>query len=636
MTLPEGCQPLLGGADCFLPYPSDFFRVVDPGSPSGARIEHTGAGKLYTADGWSADINDFLPLDGYSRTPNIVATLGVGLADVGLTHIFDHKEQTLSPSSTTVILDAITAEPVAHFVDLDPRATTPERQALVLHPLSRLRENHRYVVAIHGARTPDGEPAPSPEGFRRLRDREAETDPAIAGLIGRYEAGIFPVLEKFGVERSTLQLAWDFTTGSDAWAVHDMFRARELALAELGATPPEVIIDAVFEDENEASWRTVRGRLTGPLVLNGIGGPGEHLARDAQGRVRLKGQTTFEFSAVVPKSIRDGETPGVPVLYGHGFFGAQGEIENGTTSRMLDGAGAVGFAVDWAGMSTDDLGVVITAVGGDVWRSLEFGERLVQAMVNFMTLRAAIEGPLRSEPAFLRPTDGEGAGTPSSAGAPVYAGPVGYVGMSQGHILGGVLAALDPALTRVVLNVGGAGYTHMMMRAGPFAQYLKLYDISVPDPLDQQKVIASLSRGFDRFDPVAYAGYVLNDDPPFGPPSGREDRRVLMQIGLGDTQVPNFTAWLHARLLGIPVVTPTPVTPWGLPEEAAPFAGSGVTIWDFGQDLAFYEVARPPTSGNPVHEGVRRDSRAQAQIGAFLRTGVIEPVCGAVACTVDP
>jgi hypothetical protein len=36
LSLPDGCQPLLGGADCFMPYPSDFFK-------NGDKIETRGA-----------------------------------------------------------------------------------------------------------------------------------------------------------------------------------------------------------------------------------------------------------------------------------------------------------------------------------------------------------------------------------------------------------------------------------------------------------------------------------------------------------------------------------------------------------------------------------------------------------------
>jgi hypothetical protein len=533
-----------------------------------------------------------------------------------------------------------------HFVDLDPRADDKLRQAIVFHPLTRLQERHRYVVVLQGLVADQGGLATTPEGYRRLRDKQAKGDPVLEPLAARYEAEVFPVLERAGVERAATQLVWDFSTGADEWAVTDMLRARELALAALEETPPTVEVSAMYINEDDRSWRTIFGRITGPLVMTGVGGPGSALARDDAGQVRLNGTMTFDFMAVVPNSVRDGFEAGIPLVYGHGFFGAQGELGVYSTPKVLDAVGAVGFAVDWLGMSDGDLGVLIPAIGEEVYRSLEFGERVPQAMVNFMTLRAAIEGPMRALPEFQRPLDvaTEGGGvvvdpsdsSSTNAGAPVYEGLPTYLGISQGHILGGVLAALEPKIERYVLNVGGAAYTHMMMRAGPFKQYLALYDISMPDPLDQQKVIATLSRGFDRFDPVAYASYVLREDLPFGPPSNRENKRLLLQIGIGDTQVPNFASWLHARLLDVPLLTPSPREPWGVTQTAGPVEGSALSIFDFGIDDSFDEVASPPTIGTPAHEGVRKAKEAQEQMRTFLREGRIDAPCGEVPCVLEP
>ena len=48
LELPAGCNPLMGGIDCFLPYPSDVYLVDDASLPSGKRVEHRGASKLTT------------------------------------------------------------------------------------------------------------------------------------------------------------------------------------------------------------------------------------------------------------------------------------------------------------------------------------------------------------------------------------------------------------------------------------------------------------------------------------------------------------------------------------------------------------------------------------------------------------
>ena len=51
-------------------------------------------------------------------------------------------------------------------------------------------------------------------------------------------------------------------------------------------------------------------------------------------------------------------------------------------------------------------------------------------------------------------------------------------------------------------------------------------------------MIATLQPLFDRIDPAHWAPYVLNEPLP-GDESWVE-RRVLMQVGVADTSVPNF------------------------------------------------------------------------------------------------
>ena len=94
----------------------------------------------------------------------------------------------------------------------------------------------------------------------------------------------------------------------------------------------------------------------------------------------------------------------------------------------------------------------------------------------------------------------------------------------MGHILGGILTALHPRLERAVMQVGGAGLSHMMFRALPFERFLFLMDFSLPDPLDQQKFSAMVQRHFDRIDPAFYAPWVLDEELPIGRSSNPADR----------------------------------------------------------------------------------------------------------------
>src|SRR5262245_57908478 len=86
---PQGCQPLLGGSDCLLPYPSDFFRAPDATSVTGYHIAIFDAAKIQDMHGHGIDPASFWQSDGFSRVSMIVATLGAPVVHDGLTGILD-------------------------------------------------------------------------------------------------------------------------------------------------------------------------------------------------------------------------------------------------------------------------------------------------------------------------------------------------------------------------------------------------------------------------------------------------------------------------------------------------------------------------------------------------------------------
>jgi len=643
LELEEGCNPLLAGYDCMLPYPSDHFLVSDASLPSGHRVQMPLSAALMDNEGYSADVTEWRPSDGFSRSAPIVAVLGVELSDAGLVGIFDDYADSAKATSRTLLIDADSGALVPHFVDLDGRATDPLRRAIVIRPMVPLDYETRYVVALQGLEQPAGKAAPAPEGFRRLRDAEVGEDPVLKPLLERYQRDLFPVLEQLGVDRAGLQLAWDFTTGSELHLVDDMLRTRELVLAELEVNPPTLESIGFVEDPDEHTWRRVIGIIDGPMVME-RDSPGAVPARDAEGRVRLNGRARIPFTVIVPTGVRDGYDPGIVLEFGHGVFGSQDEVDALKTRRIFDRTGSVGFAIDWAGMSAIDIGIVIGAVGDDVWRSMQFSDRVLQAMANWLSMTAAIRGLFTQEPLLHRPeepglpgvvTDPANPGS-DNAGALVYdPAHINFLGISQGAILGGVYSALNPAIERSILHVGGAGWTHIMSRAVPFARFLFIMDISMPDLLDQQKLIATMQMYFDRIDPATFAPFVLDRELPFGPPGNAAGRRILLQAGIADTSVPSFTCALHARHLGVPITDSSPLRPFGLETVTEPHEGSAVALFDLGVDDAFFAVSAPPDDETEVHEQLRRSDEAMTQMREFLHTGTVVNPCDG-PCYIEP
>ena len=291
-----------------------------------------------------------------------------------------------------------------------------------------------------------------------------------------FDAAVFPRTDAFGLERSSLQLAWDFTTGSVGWALEDLIQVRDLTLAWLEDRAPTVTIESVFEETSGSSAVTVYGAITGPLVMEHKA-PGALLARDDSGRVRLNGEASFPFTATIPRDLTERDGEGLALIYGHGFFGERVEVETSAARHIGNTTHSVMFAVDFQGMSLHDMGPVVANLGHETANALQFTDRVAQGMVNQLVLSRAVLEVLPLEEAFQRPT-----------GAPFYnADELNYLGISAGHILGGVLAALSPDITNYCLNVGGAVFTHMMSRAIPFEQFLVVLAVSIPDPFEQQK-----------------------------------------------------------------------------------------------------------------------------------------------------
>ena len=212
MGLDSSCQPLLGGADCLLPYPSDFFRVEDASFPSGHRIEVDGYARMYDIEGESANILDFRDIDGFSRIPSISFVLPEQAVLDNAPGLLTHEGIAPVVTDQTLIIDATTGELITHYTDVDPEFEDPKEQAIMVRVREMLKPEHRYVVAVHSLNNEAGQKIATPEGFRRLRD--SVDDESLSALQARFDRDIFAVTDKAGLARSDLQLAWDFTTGS--------------------------------------------------------------------------------------------------------------------------------------------------------------------------------------------------------------------------------------------------------------------------------------------------------------------------------------------------------------------------------------------------------------------------------------
>ena len=631
----HNCQPLLAsgdaGVDCLLPYPSDFFRVADSTLPSGYRLDTSNASPV-TKTPLNTDVNLFFHIDGASEIPSIVTMFPEAVSKDGFVGLLDDPSLSTQTSSNVLIIDASTGALIPHFVDLDPHASDPTRQAIMIRALVPLTPGGRYVVAIHGVKHPDGSPVSTPLGFQRLRDGLGSEDAVLAPLQAHFTKDVLPVAVKAGIAQSDLQMAWDFTVGSDARRQGDMLQVRKLTLQWLQSNTPSVTIDQVKTAANTIdfpssdTWMQIEGTVHGaPLYLKNAN-PEAPLFRDSNGIVTQNGTTDFQFTVNVPLKVHDQGTPGIAMAYGHGFFGSREEVTYDSTRKVGQTLGAVMLGIDWWGMALADASELAANLVEHPAKTLDFADRVHQGMANWIVMTSVMRGGLCAQPEFQFPaSDGGASGTCIIDDSQVV-----YFGISQGHILGGTMTALNPDFHKIILQMGGVGFTHLMTRAKPFGDdFLPFLSQSMPDPLEQQKYMAMMQPQFDRFDPGTYASYVVKT--PF--PETPSDRKLMLQNGLGDDEVPNLGTYLDYRMLGIPLVTPAPAAPYGVPTVAAPFQGSAASLYDFDIDLqAQYGEAINASTENGVHDTLRGVDAALQQMQEFYATGTVDEFCDGGAC----
>lgn len=616
LEIPEGCNPIgvrkSGLGDCLLPYPSDFYRV-DHGE--GPRVELSQAASL-AFDGQTQDVLAFHRPDGFSVGSPILAHLEGPIDDSSFVSWHTEIERSLTSASPTALLDAETGKPVLHFAELDPRVLTPDRQALIIHPLVRLEAGHRYVVGIRKLSNKDtGADVPPPDGWRSLRDDGGAASPALQDIASHYEKDIFPLLDGTGSARADWTLAWDFTTRSDEDAMGDMLAMRDDLLARLTTTPPEVEVIAVQDDVDVHTARKIELTMSVPLYLSSPE-PGGTLNGSPP---MAESVAAVPVTIWVPRSVAErapGDPPARLLHYGHGFFGSSEEA-NGLPAELADQYGFVVAAVDWWGLSEADQGFVAGEVVTNPANAMVFTDRLQQAFANQLALDEALIGPIAGLPEL------DVGGTSAYDPSVVY-----FYGISMGHILGATFVTLSPRIERAVLEVGGANFSLMLFRARPFLPLLALLQTQLDDPLDQQKFGALAQSAFDRIDPVSYAPLMFAS-PLDGAPA---DRTLLIHTGVADSEVPNVASYFFSRIVGVPVLTEAAsFIPAGLEQVASPTSGSALTLFDFGIAPT---LTAEPAEGTPVHEGLRRLEASKLQVSEFLRPGgVIENPCSA---TCDP
>ncbi|GAA2071476.1 hypothetical protein GCM10009801_23150 [Streptomyces albiaxialis] len=636
---PGGCDPLGGGTACLLPFPNDWYTRPDPGTPTGRRLAFgRGTFPRGTLSG-DTDPAAWNRLDGFSPGSTLLAHVpDVDLRASGAAPVTDIRAS-LDRDAPLVLLDRDTGRRMPYWAELDANAPGADRRALLVHPARNLKDGHHYAVAVRGLKDAAGRTLPvRPEFARAAGPALPHGDP----LRARQRA-LRPVLrdlERAGVERQDLQLAWDFTVAGTRSLAGDLLTLRDDAFRGLrGRAPAHRVtkVEDFTEAEDPRIAREVHGEITVPSFLDRPGGPPGsllHRSPGPYGRPRqLPGNTqTASFQCEIPRTAF--ARPSRPALYGHGLLGRRKEVAAANVKAMAAEHNYTFCATDWTGMAEEDIPTVLAALS-DLGRFPAIPERSQQGLLGALfTGRALIHRDgLTTGPAF-RTADGR----------PLVdrrAGLV-YDGNSQGGILGGALLAASPDIARGVLGVPGMNYGLLLDRSAAFTRFRPVLDRAYPDKLDQQLYLALAQMVWDHGEANGYANHLTRDPLP-----GTRPHQVLMHVAYGDHQVPPVAAEVEARTLGARLVTPAlapgrspdRVPYWGIrPAGKLPYRGSALVIWDSGTPTPPLSNTPPtgPAYGRDPHSDPRNAPAARRQKAAFLSTGRVVDVCDAAPCTAPP
>jgi hypothetical protein len=603
------CDPI-APTRCGLPFPSNVYLVDDEKTPTGKRVQFgattlpaikMGAGENINPAAW-ADSDGFSP----GQAP-FTHMLGATIAGFPTQ---DNIEFSLTENSPTVLIEAESGALVPHFAELDvSNGVDEETQALMLRPAVRLKDATRYIVAIRRVKDADGNYLEPSDAFRALRDGAPTAEYSVRRRRALYE-DIFGSLEKAGVGREDLQIAWDYTTASrennTRWLVH----MRDDALAKVGAEGPEYVIDMVEDNPNEHVRKRIYGRFTVPLYLDQPG-PGGTLVFGEDGLPKQNGTGEYGFVVHLPNSVT-GDTPGALLQNGHGLLGSKDEGRNGFLVDLSNRHRFVSFSIDLVGMAEEDFDSVQAAIGGDVGAFKDLVGRQHQGILNSLLAMRMMAGRFADDPIMM-----------DNGKSMIDSSKRFYRGDSQGGIFGTTYMALTTDVTRGMLGEPGMPYNLLLNRSVDFDPFFFLLKLIYRDNLDLQLVLGLVQMHWDRTEPNGYAPYITDNLLPNTP-----NHDVLLHVALGDYQVTPLGAHLIARAVGAKSLSPVNRSIFGIDEVPGPFSGSGLVEFDFNLPMA-PTTNTPPTGpdDDDPHDKVRVLDAAHDQTNDFLREGLVKPYC---------
>jgi hypothetical protein len=603
----HGCSPL-SSDECLLPFPNAWFEQADTTTASHERVLFPDGDLPAMSNGVPLQADLFGRIDGFSPATTLVAYFkngvdGSQLAPSGSTTVDDRIPLSLTDDCPIVLLDLAARARVPFFAELDANANpmAGDRQALLIHPMVRLKFATRYAVAIrttlHDA---SGQPL-APEGqFADWVHGKLSKSAALSEIADRLDADA-TAFAAIGIQKSDLALAWDFDTASADSTTGQLTLMRDQALKK-GPQGFGFTVTSTQEPASGDTYRLIQGTFQAPSFETGP--DPSPLAIDSDGHAIMGALADWPFTALIPTCATTAKSKLPILILGHGIFDSAATTVPGN-DWLAQGLCMVLLGTDWKGVSASDLGI-LTNVLADVNDFPLVTSRLEQAHLNFQVLaRLALNG-LAQSPALV--VNGQSI---------VDTMQLYYRGISNGGIQGGTFLALSTDANRGVLDLVGDEWSLLMWRSNDFAAMLIALQFLYPDRIDLQVVMALTQSLWDKTDPIEFTTSLAG-----------ASKQVLFRESVHDPVVTNIATRTMMRTIGAQALGPMVEPAWNLPGMNGPLTGLVYSQWSINpQPLPPLENVPPANNGG--HYDIAGSPGAVTQMQSWLKPGgvAINP-CG--------
>ena len=589
------CNPL-GGSSCMVPFPSDYYTVVDHQMPSGRKVLFPEAAMPANHVGIHISPSAYSRNDGFSPGASLlVHVAGLSLAQSGIPGVGD-VGTSLKSRAGVVLLDETTGRRLAYWGELDARDSNPATKLLMIHPATNLPEGHRIAVALTNVKTAAGRVIGPGRAFAAVRgSRSPPAGTTDAFLL--HERSLVGYLGARGVPLSHLNVAWDFTVASTKNLTGYAIEMRDVAMSELGTGAPAFAVTQVTNftrTQNPNVVRQVTGTFAVPSFLNVPGGGfGSVLNIGKDGLPQQipgnQQEAAFRLSRTKVDRHLDDHCGNRRTRTSRPLRG--GAVQRGHKDRQRERLGH-GEPLQH-GPVRDQLGGPDRQRGAgrcrSAGRSLELHhppDQLTQSLINALYLGRLMGSPTGFDTsAAFRVGDGIPFIDTSA--------PLTYYGNSEGSLAGGALTAISTSFRRAVLGVPSMDYDILLDRSADFVAFNDVFEAAYGGADNRQVILDLLQMLWDRGETDGYAEQMTGGLP------GTPSHQVLLQMGFGDHQVSNFTTITEARTIGAAIHRPA-LAPgrfpgnlfFGLPAiKGDPYRGrAALYVWD-----PEYQRLPPPT-----------------------------------------